>query len=138
MARFERSKGGKSSSRGGPRSRDTSRSSSRGNGSRGTGRDSRDSPRSTYGDNRRGTEYIKDRKELTMTKTVCDSCGERCEVPFKPTTNKPIYCRACYSKQNDFPKREESHSPRPSSSNRDLEMINDKLNKIMKALNIRS
>ena len=31
---------------------------------------------------------------------VCDSCGKLCEVPFKPTGEKPVYCNDCYKKIN--------------------------------------
>ncbi|PKK81557.1 MAG: DNA-directed RNA polymerase [Thermoplasmata archaeon HGW-Thermoplasmata-2] len=33
-----------------------------------------------------------------MTKAVCSDCGKECEVPFKPTEGKPVYCRDCYAK----------------------------------------
>ncbi|GCC11770.1 hypothetical protein IPdc08_01829 [archaeon] len=29
---------------------------------------------------------------------VCDSCGEQTTVPFKPSGDKPVYCRECYQK----------------------------------------
>ena len=28
-----------------------------------------------------------------MHKTVCSDCGQECEVPFKPTEGRPVYCR---------------------------------------------
>ncbi|MCJ7770789.1 DNA-directed RNA polymerase [Candidatus Bathyarchaeota archaeon] len=34
----------------------------------------------------------------TMTKAVCSDCGKECEVPFKPTEGRPVYCRECYPK----------------------------------------
>jgi len=34
-----------------------------------------------------------------MHKAVCDECKKECEVPFKPTEGKPVYCRECYSKK---------------------------------------
>ena len=46
---------------------------------------------------------------IEMHEVVCDKCGEKCEVPFKPTSSKPVYCSECYSK-------EESRAPRGSSS----------------------
>ncbi|MBT4539072.1 hypothetical protein HOI26_04415 [Candidatus Woesearchaeota archaeon] len=74
------------------------------------------------GSDRRGS----DRPE--MTKVTCDSCGKRCEVPFKPTSNKPIYCSDCFRKES---------SPRSSGSgSKDLAEINKKLDKIMDALDI--
>ncbi|RLI43988.1 hypothetical protein DRO61_12670 [Candidatus Bathyarchaeota archaeon] len=34
-----------------------------------------------------------------MHKTVCDECGKDCEVPFKPSGDKPIYCSSCFEKK---------------------------------------
>ncbi|MDD5606437.1 MAG: hypothetical protein PHN37_01060, partial [Candidatus Pacebacteria bacterium] len=31
-----------------------------------------------------------------MHETICSNCGKRCEVPFKPTNQKPVYCRECF------------------------------------------
>jgi len=33
-----------------------------------------------------------------MYKAVCADCGKECEVPFKPTEGRPVYCRDCYQK----------------------------------------
>lgn len=35
--------------------------------------------------------------QKTMSKAKCTSCGKECEVPFKPTPGKPVYCRDCFS-----------------------------------------
>lgn len=35
-----------------------------------------------------------DRKE--MHKTVCSDCGNSCEVPFRPTGEKPVFCSDCF------------------------------------------
>ncbi len=51
----------------------------------------------------------------------CDKCGKKCEVPFKPTKGKPVYCSECFKSK---------------SGNQGLEQINKKLDKIMKALDI--
>ena len=101
----------------------------RGGGRRDSGRSgSRDSGRShgrssdRFGGGNRGPV----RKE--MTTVTCDSCKERCEVPFRPTSNKPIYCSDCFRKES---------SPRSSGSgSKDLAEINKKLDKIMDALDI--
>jgi CxxC-x17-CxxC domain-containing protein len=37
-----------------------------------------------------------------MHKATCSDCGQECEVPFKPTEGKPVYCRDCYSKRKKF------------------------------------
>ena len=69
------------------------------------------------------------RRDFEMTKVICSSCGVECEVPFKPTSSKPVYCSDCFSK------KEKSGSGRDSG--RDLSIINEKLDKIMQALNIK-
>jgi CxxC-x17-CxxC domain-containing protein len=33
-----------------------------------------------------------------MHKAKCADCNNECEVPFKPTEGKPVYCRDCYQK----------------------------------------
>lgn len=37
-----------------------------------------------------------------MHKAICSDCGNECEVPFKPTEGKPVYCRDCYQKHKKF------------------------------------
>jgi len=37
-----------------------------------------------------------------MHKAVCSECGKECEVPFKPTEGKPVFCRECYQKKKAF------------------------------------
>lgn len=102
MARFESSKGGRRDSRG-----------------RDSGRGRRES--SHYGrDN-----FSRDRRDVQMTKVTCSSCGAKCEVPFKPTSDKPVYCNDCFAKKGGN-----------GNSSKDIEIINEKLDKIMKALKI--
>ena len=33
-----------------------------------------------------------------MHKAICADCGKECEVPFKPTEGRPVYCQECYAK----------------------------------------
>lgn len=42
-----------------------------------------------------------DRGEKEMFKATCASCGNGCEVPFKPNGSRPIYCRECFKKDGD-------------------------------------
>lgn len=37
-----------------------------------------------------------------MHKAVCSDCKQDCEVPFKPTQGKPVYCKECFSKHKKF------------------------------------
>ena len=62
---------------------------SRGN-DRGGGRDR---GRGGFGGNRGGG---RDRERPEMHKATCSDCGDNCEVPFKPTNDKPIYCSDCF------------------------------------------
>jgi CxxC-x17-CxxC domain-containing protein len=39
-----------------------------------------------------------DRTPREMHKAVCGDCNKECEVPFKPTEGRPVYCRDCFSK----------------------------------------
>ena len=39
-----------------------------------------------------------DRGPREMFKATCSDCGQECEVPFKPTEGRPVYCRECYAK----------------------------------------
>jgi CxxC-x17-CxxC domain-containing protein len=33
-----------------------------------------------------------------MSKVTCSDCGKECEVPFKPTEGRPVYCQDCLPK----------------------------------------
>jgi CxxC-x17-CxxC domain-containing protein len=68
-------------------------------------------------------------RDFKMTKVICSSCGDECEVPFKPTSSKPVYCDNC------FVKKDKAGSDK--SFSKDFETINEKLDKIIKALNIK-
>jgi len=34
-----------------------------------------------------------------MHKATCAECGAECEVPFKPSGDRPVYCRECWAKR---------------------------------------
>jgi len=95
-----------------------------------------------------------------MHKAVCSSCGISCEVPFKPTGDKPVFCNDCFKnkrsadpqgfrdgRNNNFGDRKQ----KPSFNNKgyekrddekenqnykiQFEMLNAKLDKILETLN---
>lgn len=141
MARFENSREG----RGNRDSRSAPRRSS-GDGPRrsfgdGPKRSFGDGPRRSYGDGPRGRSSDREsdrgsrnRRDFVMTKVTCSDCGASCEVPFKPTSSKPVYCDACFSKKDNGGSSRNSHNA-PNNSE-DFNIIKEKLNKIMKALKI--
>lgn len=34
-----------------------------------------------------------------MFDAVCTECGQKCQVPFRPTGDKPVYCTNCFAKR---------------------------------------
>lgn len=34
-----------------------------------------------------------------MHKATCADCKRECEVPFKPSNDRPVYCKDCFSKR---------------------------------------
>ena len=36
-----------------------------------------------------------------MHKANCADCQKECEVPFKPSGGRPVYCKECFSKRKD-------------------------------------
>lgn len=59
-----------------------------------SGRGGRDRGRSGGGRGRGGSD------RPSMHWATCDDCGNSCEVPFKPTGNKPVYCSSCFGNQS--------------------------------------
>ena len=100
--------------------------------------------------------------EKQMHEVICDKCGKRCEVPFKPTEGKPVYCSDCFEKTGNSSRYGDRDSRRPdrgsynrsggrdsgrfssrdSGSNKpeqfikEFEQLNRKLDTILKALEV--
>lgn len=36
--------------------------------------------------------------QKSMFEIKCSDCGQVAMVPFKPTADKPVYCKSCFSK----------------------------------------
>ncbi len=62
----------------------------------------------SFGGNRRSGGRDGDRP--TMHQATCSECGQDCEIPFKPSNGRPVFCSKCFEKQNGG-----SSSSRPSS-----------------------
>lgn len=50
---------------------------------------------SSYGGGSRSS--YGDRPPREMHPATCSSCGKPTQVPFKPTSGKPVYCSDCFS-----------------------------------------
>jgi CxxC-x17-CxxC domain-containing protein len=154
MTRFSKSDGGSSRERSPRRSsgrdtftkfedRDTSRGRPR-SGGRDSGRSygGRDSGRSFGGRSSGGREGGRGfggrgNSDLEMHRITCDECGRQSEVPFKPTSSKPVYCSDCFKKHDNKGGSGSRDGGRSNGgSSRTLDEINSKLDKIMKAMDL--
>lgn len=51
-----------------------------------------------------GKSFNNDDRE--MFQATCSGCGKSCQVPFRPSSGKPVFCDDCFAKQrNDGPSR---------------------------------
>ena len=56
-------------------------------------RGGRDFPRRSFG----GRDSSN--RSFSLHDAVCDECGKNCQVPFRPSGGKPIYCSDCFEKK---------------------------------------
>ena len=78
-------------------------------------------------------EFSRDRPQRReMHEVTCSKCGKNCQVPFKPTGNKPVFCSECFGQQND--RGNNFSQSNHSSPSVDLSGINAKLDKIIAIL----
>lgn len=91
------------------------------------------------------------REDKQMHRATCTDCGKSCEVPFKPTGSKPIYCSNCFKPDRaDAPRSggsrgdsrgeskygapSRSDAPRPDNNAQNVakfEELNKKLDRIL-------
>ncbi len=94
----------------------------------------------------------RDSRPVVMHDAVCSNCGKKCEVPFRPTGDKPVYCRDCFAKKGapmgdrsnqrdrrDFAPSSQSRAGSPSGGGNDeikkqLESVNAKLERLISAV----
>ena len=55
-----------------------------------------------FRNDRGGGNFRRNQGPREMHKAVCAECGNECEVPFKPSGDRPVYCRDCFDKQKKF------------------------------------
>ncbi|MEI7620611.1 MAG: CxxC-x17-CxxC domain-containing protein [Candidatus Falkowbacteria bacterium] len=91
----------------------------------------RDSGRSSFGGDKQ------------MFEAVCDKCHKSCEVPFRPSGDKPVFCSDCFGKEvkggaDRTSDRGGDRSSAPAASNdqykKQFEMLNEKLDSILRML----
>lgn len=90
--------------------------------------------RSDYQDRRSSYD---DKQEFSA---ICDECGSKCMLPFKPSSSKPVYCSTCFEQKGG---RSSDHKSGGDNAKEIRELkdqiisINTKLDKIIKALDIK-
>lgn len=40
-------------------------------------------------------------RERVLHKAICADCNKPCEVPFKPSQDRPVYCKECFAKRRN-------------------------------------
>lgn len=98
--------------------------------------------RGGFGGNKFGGGFSKGR----MFPAVCSGCGNECEVPFKPTGERPVYCNQCFSDsgrgpagpKKEFRPQHFEEKPKAAGNNEELkvqfEKLNAKMDRILKIL----
>jgi CxxC-x17-CxxC domain-containing protein len=79
-------------------------------------------------------DFGRDSERPGMHKAICDECGNACEVPFRPTGDKPIYCRNCFKKDGNTGAGGNSGNKNNDQFKEQIEALNDKLDRILKIL----
>ena len=76
------------------------------------------------------------RRRPEMHEATCDKCKKQCEVPFRPTGDKPVLCSDCFRKEGGSSSSPGSRNNSSSSgiSQEQYKEINTKLDKILKIL----
>lgn len=52
---------------------------------------------SSYGGDRSASRGTRE-----MFPAVCDECGKQTQVPFQPTSGKPVYCSDCFERRRSY------------------------------------
>jgi len=87
-----------------------------------------------------GQRDFSERRPAIMHKATCDDCGEQCEVPFRPTGEKPVYCHQCFGKSGGGSKNYKGSKSGSNAvgttgmSKEQFETLNSKLDRILTAL----
>ena len=83
----------------------------------------------------------RDRGPVTMHQAICDQCGKPCEVPFRPTSGKPVYCNTCFGSKREAGNNRGGggFGSNISKGNNDelkkqLEILNVKMDRLIKAV----
>ena len=81
-----------------------------------------------------------ERRPVEMHDATCDKCKKQCQVPFRPSGDKPVLCSDCFRNAgsgNSFDSRDRGRSSSGTSSGMtsdQFKVLNVKLDKILHVL----
>ena len=76
--------------------------------------------RPSFGGPRGGSSsHGHDDRPQQMHSATCADCGNTCDVPFRPTGERPVYCRDCFGGHRDNQPTERPRYDAPRNSNFD-------------------
>lgn len=79
----------------------------------------------------RGGGFGRGSRDREMHDVVCDKCGKECQVPFKPSGDKPVLCSDCFRASGGGSRDRGSSS---GVSSEQFNQLNAKLDKIIEIL----
>lgn len=68
----------------------------------------------------KGGKSFGNNEDREMFQATCSGCGKSCQVPFKPSFGKPVFCDECFTKtrNGESPARSNSYNDRGDRSAR--------------------
>ncbi|MDO8493642.1 MAG: hypothetical protein Q7S19_03820 [bacterium] len=66
-------------------------------------------------------EWSPDRGEVEMHRATCAECKKSCSVPFRPSGDKPVYCKDCFVVKGGRDTRIDTRFPRKDFATRNAE-----------------
>ncbi len=71
-------------------------------------------------------------RDKQMFKATCTECGDPCEVPFRPTGDKPVLCSSCFGQDSRAKDKRSDAGASNGQLEQQLKAINQKLDEILK------
>lgn len=68
-------------------------------------------PQPNQSQNQSGNQAGPQNPGRSMYPAVCTDCGKACEVPFKPTGERPTYCKECFTKRKSGGNQNQGQKP---------------------------
>jgi CxxC-x17-CxxC domain-containing protein len=78
-----------------------------------------------------------ERRPLQMHDATCSKCQKQCQIPFRPTGDRPVFCSDCFRSEGSSNSDSRSSGRSSSSggiSQEQFKQINSKLDKILDIL----